>query len=107
MTPQSISVNVDADRALVSLEGEHEAYTADKLARQLRALLDEGVGVTIDLRRAVFLDSTVMGVLMAARKRADAAGLPFVLRLGEDTGWPVRRLLEVTGLETQFDYADA
>ena len=106
MTPQSISVSVDADRALVSLEGEHEAYTADKLARQLNALLTEGVGITIDLRRAVFVDSTVMGVLMAARKRATAAGLPFVLQLGAETGWPVRRLLEVTGLETHFDLAD-
>ena len=106
MTPQSISVSVDADRARVALEGEHEAFTADKLARQLSALLTEGVGVTIDLRRTSFIDSTVTGVLIAARQRADAEGLSFVLELGDETGWPVRRLLEVTGLETQFDLSD-
>ena len=106
MPAQSISVNVDQDRALVTLEGEHEAFTADKLARQLRALLDESVGVTIDLARATFIDSTVVGVLLAAKRRADDAHLPFVLRLSEETGWSVRRILEVTGLEAQFDVAE-
>ena len=105
MTPQSISVNVEEDRALVALAGEHEAFAADKLARQLRALLDEGVALTIDLGHATFIDSTVVGVLLAAQRRAEQAGLPFVLRLGEHTGWPVRRLLEVTGLESQFHVA--
>jgi len=105
MTPQ-ISVNVEADRGSVTLVGEHEAYTADKLAKHLRGLLDEGVPVVIDLRQATFLDSTVIGVLIASQKRAHELGLEFVLRLGDDTGWPVRRLLEVTGLEEEFDVLD-
>jgi anti-sigma B factor antagonist len=103
MTAPNISVNIEQDRGVVRLDGEHEAYTADKLARSIGPLLDEGAGVTIDLRQATFIDSTVIGVLLAAHKRADEAGLDFVLLLGEQTGWPVRRLLEVTGLATQFD----
>ena len=103
MTAQTISVNVEQDHAVVALSGEHEAYTADKLARHLAALLSEGVGVTLDLREATFIDSTVVGVLVATHRRAKEAELDFVLQLGDDTGWPVRRLLEVTGLETQLE----
>lgn len=106
MSRQSISVNVDHDHATIALRGEHEAYTADKLAKQLQALLHEGVGITLDLRETTFVDSTVIGVLIAARRRAEERGLPFELLLGDDTGWPVRRILEVTGLEQQFDFVD-
>lgn len=105
MAPPSISVTVQSDRGLVRLTGEHEAYTADKLARHVRGLLDEGVGITIDLAEATFVDSTVVGVLLAAHRRAAGLGLPFALRLGPQTGWPVRRMLEVTGLDTQFELA--
>jgi anti-sigma B factor antagonist len=103
MGPQSISVRVEQDAAVVTLRGEHEAYTADKLARHLTGLLAEGVSVVVDLREATFIDSTVVGVLLAARRRADAAGLRFALVLGSQTGWPVRRLLEVTGLDAHVD----
>lgn len=99
MPPQSISVNVRDDHAVVTLVGEHEAYSADKLARQLSALLAEGLGVSVDLRHATFIDSTVTGVLLATARRAAAKNVPFRLQLGTETGWPVRRLLEVTGLE--------
>lgn len=103
MTPQAISVNVEQDRAVIALSGEHEAYTAHKLARHLTGLLAEGVGVTVDLRETTFIDSTVAGVLIAAHRRASDAELPFALQVGSETGWSVRRLLEVTGLDKQLD----
>lgn len=103
MSPPAIQVNVEHDHATVALHGEHEAYTADKLAKQLSALLSEGVSVTVDLRRTVFVDSTVVGVLIAARRRADDSEIPFELVLGPATGWPVRRILEVTGLIEELD----
>jgi anti-sigma B factor antagonist len=102
MTAQSMSVNVERDRAVIALAGEHEAYTADKLARNLTALIAEGVAVTVDLRHASFIDSTVVGVLLGAHRRATADGIDFALLLGSETGWPVRRLLEVTGLDTEL-----
>jgi anti-anti-sigma factor len=106
MRPQTISVNVEQDRAVVVLRGEHEAYTADKLAKQVGALLDEGLPITIDLREAEFIDSTVVGVLIAARRRADERRLRLELLLGRETGWPVRRLLEITGLEDHLHVVD-
>ena len=103
VTANTISVSIEQDRAVVTLSGEHEAYTADKLARHLSALLTEGVGVSVDLRRTTFIDSTVIGVLIAANRRSQEAKLDFVLLVGGETGWPVRRLLEVTGLGTHLD----
>jgi anti-anti-sigma factor len=103
MSPRSMSVSVERDRAVVTLSGEHEAYSADKLARKLTALVAEGVPITVDLRQAMFIDSTVVGVLLASHRRAAEAGLEFVLLLGSETGWPVRRLLEVTGLDSELD----
>jgi anti-sigma B factor antagonist len=103
MTAHGISVNVEQDHAVIALSGEHEAYTADKLTRHLSALLAEGVGVAVDLREATFIDSTVVGVLVASHRRAKEAKLDFTLVVGDGTGWPVRRLLEVTGLGTQLD----
>jgi anti-anti-sigma factor len=100
--PSDITVTVDRDRAFVVLRGEHEAYSAHKLGRKLEAILDEGMPIAIDLRRTTFVDSTVVGVLLAAKRHADELGLEFVLLMGEETGWPVRRLLEVTGLDTTF-----
>jgi hypothetical protein len=44
-------------------------------------------------------------VLLAGRRRAAARGLSFMLLMGEDTGWPVKRVLEVTGVVAQFDVA--
>jgi anti-sigma B factor antagonist len=96
--PNDIAVSVRRDRATVALIGEHEAYSADKLARHLTGLIQEGVAVTVDLTRAEFIDSTVVGTLIGARRRALAAGLDFDFELGDGTGWPVRRLLEVIGL---------
>jgi anti-sigma B factor antagonist len=107
MTAQNMSVNVERDRAVIVLTGEHEAYSADKLARSLSALIAERVPVNVDLRNATFIDSTVVGVLLGAHRRAVAEGIEFVLLLGSETGWPVRRLLEITGLDAELDVDDA
>jgi anti-anti-sigma factor len=103
MSTKTMSVTLERDRATVTLNGEDEALTADKLARNLTALIAEGVPVTVDLRHATFIDSTVVGVLVAAYRRAAAAGQEFVLLLGSETGWPVRRLLDLTGLDAGLD----
>jgi anti-sigma B factor antagonist len=106
MSQQPIMVTVEQDNASIVLRGEHEAYTADKLLRQLTALIDEGLSVSVDLREATFIDSTVVGVLIGTRRRAEEHGVDFALVLGRDTGWPVRRLLEITGLQEQLHVVD-
>jgi anti-sigma B factor antagonist len=84
--------------AVVIVEGEHDVYTAPSLSEQLDLLLDEGLPFVIDLTSATFVDSSVLRVLLEARRRADERGIGFAVALGkEDTG-PVRRVLDITGL---------
>jgi anti-anti-sigma factor len=98
MNAIKVSVQHRANRAAVTLVGEHEGYAARKLERELADLLDDGLRVEVDLRRALFIDSQVAAVLVAARKRADAEQVQFEVTVGDETGWSVLRLLDLTGL---------
>lgn len=99
MAQQNISVTVDDDRAMVVLSGEHEAYTAEKLAGRFAGLLDEGVSIVVDLRTTTFVDSTVIGVLVARLRPLQAAGgsLTLVCRNAN-----VLRTFEICGIERAF-----
>ena len=74
MSADTISVNVEQDRAVVALRASTRPTPRDKLAHHLAALLTERIDVAVDLRRALFIDSTVVGVLMAANKRCAGGG---------------------------------
>jgi anti-sigma B factor antagonist len=92
------SETTDLGVAVVTLEGEHELYGAEKLRERIGALIADGVSVVVDLTHAEFVDSSVVGVLLAAQKRAAGAGVTFTVVVGPATGEPVRRMFEVTGL---------
>ena len=94
------------DRVVVELKGEHEAYTAAKLERELDNLISEGFGVVVDLRHATFIDSQTAGLLLAAHRRAHERATGFGVTLGPDTGWAVRSLLDVTGLGSVLEVAE-
>lgn len=91
--------------AIVAVRGEHESFSAPKLAGDLEALLGEGLALVIDLSEADFLDSTVVSVLLRARFDARERGSKLAIVVDDSTGWPVRRLFEVTGLDEVFDIA--
>jgi anti-anti-sigma factor len=95
------------DRVVVELKGEHEAYSAGKLRRELDNLVDEGFAVVVDLRRTSFIDSETAGVLLNAHRRAQQKGTSFRTVIGEETGWAVRSLLDVTGLGEALDASAA
>ena len=84
--------------AVVVVEGEHDVYTAPSLSEQLDSLLEEGVPFVIDLTPTTFVDSSVLRVLLEARRRADERGVGFAVALGEDESGAVRRVLDITGL---------
>ena len=87
------------DHAVVVLTGEHEGYTATRLEHALAELARGGYAIEIDLTHTTFIDSETAGVLLKAQREADEEGRAFAVTLGPETGWPVRRLLEVTGLD--------
>jgi hypothetical protein len=45
----------------------------------------------------------VVGVLIAAHRRATDSKLAFRLLDGGETGWPVRRMIEITGLAERLE----
>lgn len=91
------------DVLLVLVRGEHDIYTAPKLRDQLDAALgDKPKGVVVDLSAATFLDSSILGALLEARRQALEGGLNFVVNLGAEPEAGVQRILEITGLVPVF-----
>jgi anti-sigma B factor antagonist len=91
----------DAGLAVVTISGEHDLSTAPNLRRRLDILLDERAATVVDLSPATFIDSSILGVILDARRRAAdrEIGFAVVHANGADA---VDRVLEVTGLRTEL-----
>jgi anti-anti-sigma factor len=88
--------------AIVSLVGEHETFSADQIERTVEEALAQGLAVIVDLTQTDFLDSAAVTALLRARDDAQQRSLRFALVIDDSTGWPVRQLLDVTGLVSVF-----
>jgi anti-sigma B factor antagonist len=100
-----VSTASQGPRVVVTANGELDLYTAPRLQTELAALLRENVDrIVVDLSGVEFCDSTGMNVLLAAMKRAKEKG--GVLELAAPRP-AVRRILQVTGLDTVFTVLDA
>jgi anti-sigma B factor antagonist len=86
------------DVVVVVVEGEHDIYTAPTLRDRLDEALARGGGVVVDLTAATFVDSSVLGALLDARRRALDAQQGYVVCVGEDVEPGVQRILDITGL---------
>ncbi len=103
MAPISVTVQQrDPPVGVVTLVGEHDAFSATRLENELAVLLDDGTGVVVDLRDATFIDSQMLSVLLSARHQAENADLGFALVLPDETYTQVHRLLDLTGLGAAF-----
>ncbi len=91
------------DVLLVVVRGEHDIYTAPALRDRLDEAMAAGpVGVVVDLSGATFLDSSILGGLLEARRQAIERSMGYVVCLGEDPEPGVARILEITGLVPVF-----
>ncbi len=88
----------EGDVVVVVVEGEHDIYTAPTLRERLDEALDRGGGVVVDLTGATFVDSSVLGALLDARRRAHESEQGFVVSIGDTVEPGVRRILDITGL---------
>lgn len=85
---------------VVTVYGELDLHGADLLRTELDRVLDERAArVVVDLLRVTFLDSTSLGVLVGAAKRAHARGGRIVL-VADDPR--TLRVFEITGLGGVF-----
>jgi anti-anti-sigma factor len=100
-----ISVTIEQEHppvGTVTLVGEHDAYSAERIANEIEVILDAGMPVVIDLTDATFVDSQTLSVLLSGRHRAHSARLGFTLVLPDTTFTQVHRILQMTGLGSWF-----
>lgn len=92
------------DDSTLALVGEFDLATAGALRWALDETLETTSGdVRVVMSSVTFLDSTTVGILIAARQRQAAAGRHLVL---VDCSPPVRRLFEMLGLGGYFVFAE-
>ena len=103
MTPIAVTLQErDPPVGVVTMIGEHDAFSARRLENELAVLLDSGTTIVVDLGETTFIDSQTLSVLLAARHQAEQASLGFALVLPDDEYTQVHRLLDLTGLGTAF-----
>lgn len=95
--PFAFEARVRDGRSEILVEGELDLASAERFAEALEAAARQGLGVSVDLGRCEFIDSTGIALILRARRQLEAAGL--ALRVDLD-GAPrqVRRLFEIAGL---------
>jgi anti-sigma B factor antagonist len=91
----------DSGVVVISLKGEHDLTTAPTLRERVEEAVGRRSGVLIDLTAAEFIDSSIIGVVLEGQRRADEEGIGFAASLEGGTS-AVRRVLEVTGLDTNL-----
>jgi anti-sigma B factor antagonist len=87
--------------AVITFSGEHDLNTAPDLRHKLEAQIEDGFAVVVDLSGAAFVDSSILGAILDARRRARDAGIGFEVALNEGAE-AVERVLDVTGLRTSL-----
>ena len=79
----------------IAVRGEIDMATAPQLRTMLDEVIDAGANsIVLDCRGLEFLDSSGIGVLVAARKRLGAGGELVI----ESAPPHVRKVLEITGV---------
>jgi len=102
---EGIEVNVErnGETATLRVGGEIDLTSAPRLDDEIESLIGQSVKrLTLDLSTVAFMDSTGLRVLLKASKVLEGSGGKIFLRQPSE---PVRRLLEVSGLEAHFDLA--
>jgi anti-sigma B factor antagonist len=90
---------LDAHTSLISVEGELDLSTAPRLKWMLVDALEAGESrVVLDLSLTSFMDSTALGVLVAVRRRLDAAERLVVVCPRSD----VLKIFEYAGMDGAF-----
>ena len=100
-----VSSRSQGDHLVLALAGEIDLYTAPRLQAELTAALAAAKSgqIVVDMSAVDFCDSTGMNVLLAAHRLATERGGDLSLAAPRA---PVRKILEVTGLESVFTIHD-
>lgn len=86
---------------IVVLTGEHDLGTVPRVREALVSAAVDGKSVIVDLSSATFVDSSILGALLEARRSASDSDRGFAVACSGEAE-PVRRVLEVTGLAEEL-----
>ena len=86
---------------VLSISGEHDLSTVADLRSRIDDLMKESRSIVIDLSPATFVDSSILGAILDARRRAVDAGVGFAIAHGGGSA-AVGRVLEITGLRDEL-----
>jgi RND superfamily putative drug exporter len=89
----------------LSLAGELDLRSADDLRRRFEEVEASAATLVVDLRGLTFLDSRGLSALVAAHRRARAAGRRLVLVRNEQT--PIAEILHMTAVDRMVETTDA
>jgi anti-sigma B factor antagonist len=88
----------DGAFTVIQVSGEADAYTAPRIRSDLASARGTAAPLVIDLSRATFIDSTVVGILLEGLADYEKLELPLLLLLPDESAPEVHRLFELTGL---------
>jgi anti-anti-sigma factor len=80
--------------------GEHDLASASDFGQTLDALINEGLGIVVDVSAVEFVDLAVVRALLDADRALRERRRRLALQFG--TACPVRRLLRLLSLEERF-----
>jgi anti-sigma B factor antagonist len=102
----NVSTRFHDDHTVVTVAGEIDLYTAPRLHGEIAAVLAAGMParVVIDMSGVEFCDSTGINVLLSCLRRARERGGELEIASPKPA---VRKILQVTGLDSVFTLADA
>jgi anti-sigma B factor antagonist len=86
-----------AGRRLIAVHGELDLFTTPELRTRINEMIDEGTReLIVDLSETAFVDSTGLGVLLAAMKRLRSCDGELVIL---DSSSNVLKTFEVAGVD--------
>lgn len=96
-----IASDTDEGVLVVGVQGELDLYSAPELRARLLQAIDDGAdSIVLDLRGTTFMDSTALGVIVAAMKALRARSGRLVL-VNESRS--IAKTLAITGLDEMLD----
>jgi anti-anti-sigma factor len=88
--------------SVIELRGEHDLATATDVRDALAAAVTEGRPAVVELTLTDFIDSSILGVLLAGLRHARDESLGFVFVVQADDAGAVNKTLAGSGLLAFF-----
>jgi anti-sigma B factor antagonist len=96
---------VDANTHVVSVTGEVDLFTAPEFKQRVMAPIAAGVDhVIVDLMETTFIDSSSLGVLIAAHRQLKARGGGLIVACDAEA---IVKTFRITGLDGVFQLANS